>query len=200
MVRLYTLLTTLMCLGNTAQAGPIYRYQSEGVTVITNIPRGERKSFKIEDQGGVIRVTAHSYGSSSRAKIKQKGQQYSSFIQEACSKYQVSPILAWAIMAAESNFDPAAVSSKGAVGLMQLMPKTAKEMQVSDLFDPKENIFGGIRYLRLLSDLFKGDLVKVIAAYNAGPGAVSRAGGIPSIEETEDYVSRVMRFYRMRLE
>jgi soluble lytic murein transglycosylase-like protein len=188
---------TLTCLG-TAQAGPIYRYQSEGVTVITNIPRGERIPYKIEDQGGVVRVTAHSSNLSTH--VKQKGQQYSFFIQEACSKYRVSPILAWAIMAAESNFDPAAVSSKGAVGLMQLMPKTAKEMQVSDLFDPKENIFGGIRYLRLLSDLFSGDLVKVIAAYNAGPGAVSRAGGIPSIEETEDYVSRVMRFYRMRLE
>jgi soluble lytic murein transglycosylase-like protein len=99
-------------------------------------------------------------------------------------------------MAVESNFDPAAVSGKGATGLMQLMPGTARDMYVLDVYDPGQNIEGGARYLRHLHDQFDNDLVKVLAAYNAGPAAVRRSGGgVPPIRETQDYVRKVLTLY-----
>ncbi len=99
-------------------------------------------------------------------------------------------------MHAESNFDPNAVSPKGACGLMQLMPATATEMYVKDIFDEKENIEGGVRYLRVLANQFDGDMVKMIAAYNAGPDAVRKYGGeMPPYEETQEYVRKVLQLY-----
>ena len=98
-------------------------------------------------------------------------------------------------MAAESNFNPRAVSPKGALGLMQLMPDTATEMFVADVFDPRQNILGGVRYLRVLANMFNGDMVQLVAAYNAGPGAVKAAAGIPALAETQEYVKRVLRLY-----
>ena len=98
-----------------------------------------------------------------------------------------------AVMAVESNFDPRAVSEKGAMGLMQLMPVTAREMFVSDPFDPAQNIEGGARYLRVLANQYAGDPLRTLAAYNAGPDAVRRAGGdVPDIPETRAYVRRVV--------
>ncbi len=100
-------------------------------------------------------------------------------------------------MAVESNFDPAAVSEKGAMGLMQLMPMTAREMFVQDPFDPAQNIEGGARYLRILANQYGGDPLKTLAAYNAGPDAVRRAGeDVPNIPETRAYVRRVLDLYR----
>ena len=99
-------------------------------------------------------------------------------------------------MSVESNFDHRAVSEKGAMGLMQLMPGTAKEMYVSDAWDPSQNIEGGARYLRILANQYQGDLVKTLAAYNAGPEAVRRAGGeVPNIPETREYVRKVVALY-----
>src|SRR4029077_18999062 len=96
----------------------------------------------------------------------------------------------------ESGYDAAAVSSVGARGLMQLMPDTAERMQVRDIFDPRENIFGGVRYLRILANLFNGDLQLTLAGYNAGEGAVTKYGGIPPYAETQDYVVRVLDYYQ----
>ncbi len=121
---------------------------------------------------------------------------YDDHLREACERYRIPFAFARAIAAAESNFNPSAVSHAGAMGLMQLMPATAVSMYVDDAFDPRENIHGGVRYLRVLTNLFDGDLVKVIAAYNAGPDAVRRAGGIPNFEETKTYVQRVLALYR----
>lgn len=117
-------------------------------------------------------------------------------LREACERYRIPYALARAVLASESNFNPAAVSHAGAMGLMQLMPETALTMYVDDILDPRENIHGGVRYLRVLTNEFDGDLVKVVAAYNAGPGAVKRAGGIPNIAETREYVKRVLRLYK----
>ena len=101
-----------------------------------------------------------------------------------------------AVMAAESNFDPGAVSHKGATGLMQLMPETARDMYVYDIFDPAQNIEGGARYLRQLLDQFAGDMKLVLAAYNAGPERVRRSGGaVPAIPETQAYVRKVLGLY-----
>lgn len=111
-------------------------------------------------------------------------------------KYNLPAPLIRAVIVAESNFDPFAVSHAGAQGLMQLMPKTAEEMFVADTFDPIQNISGGARYLRILANMFNGDLVKTLAAYNAGPSAVKRAGGVPNYKETKEYVERVVRLFK----
>ena len=110
-------------------------------------------------------------------------------------RYNIDPNLIKAIIRAESGFDRYAVSRKGAQGLMQLMPDTAREMRVSDPFDPGQNIAGGVRYLRKLLKMFNGNLVLSLAAYNAGPGKVEKAGGVPRINETRRYIQRVLNYY-----
>ena len=116
-------------------------------------------------------------------------------IREASREYGVSEDLIWSVIKAESNFDPLAVSRAGAKGLMQLMPGTAKEVGVRDIFDIRENIFGGVKYLKGLLDRFGGDIELSLASYNAGMNRVMRAGGIPEIRETKEYVERVIRSY-----
>ena len=105
---------------------------------------------------------------------------------------QLSPRLVHSVIQAESNYDPNAVSPKGAQGLMQLIPSTARRFGVSDVFDPADNIQGGARYLKYLLGLYKGDEALALAAYNAGEGAVSRYGGVPPFPETQDYVAKVL--------
>jgi len=115
-------------------------------------------------------------------------------IRRTARKYRVDPHLVKAVVAAESNFDVLAVSAKGAQGLMQLMPATAREMGVRKPFKPSENIRGGVKYLRTLLDRYASISI-AIAAYNAGPVAVDRYGGIPPFPETQAYVKRVLRYY-----
>jgi soluble lytic murein transglycosylase-like protein len=100
-----------------------------------------------------------------------------------------------AVIKVESNFNPHAVSRKGAMGLMQLMPSTARSLQVGNPFDARENVDGGVRHLRQLLENFGGDVTKSVAAYNAGAGAVTRNGGVPPYAETQDYVRRVNQLY-----
>ncbi len=115
-------------------------------------------------------------------------------IDKAALKYNLSPDLIRAVIKAESDFQVKAESSAGARGLMQLMPATAKELGVKDLFDIDQNIDGGTRYLRSMLDRFENDIRKALAAYNAGPGTVERFGGrVPPYRETRDYVERVLR-------
>lgn len=120
-------------------------------------------------------------------------QTINAFIQAAATEHGVDPLLIKAIIKAESNFDPAAVSPKGAQGLMQLMPATAKDLQVADPFDPQENITGGTRYLRNMLDNYEWDIELSLAAYNAGPGKVKNT--IPNIPETRMYIAKVLKNY-----
>src|SRR5262249_45486606 len=109
--------------------------------------------------------------------------------------YGVDPELIVAVMKTEANFNRWAVSPKGALGLMQLIPETGRRFGVRDCFDPKQNIEGGVRYLRFLLDKFDGNLELSLAAYNAGENAVQRFGRIPPIPETQDYVRRIRAIY-----
>jgi soluble lytic murein transglycosylase-like protein len=113
---------------------------------------------------------------------------------EASAKAQeIQPELLRAVMERESGFRPCAVSSKGAQGLMQLMPDTARDLGVTDPFDPKESVSAGARFLKQLMERYKGDLSKTLGAYNAGPAAVDQAGGLPDIQETREYVEAIMK-------
>ena len=120
---------------------------------------------------------------------------YGKFIRTAAERYSLDPELIRAIIKVESDFNPYAVSAKGAMGLMQLMPGTAREMQVDAPFEAEENIMGGSRYLRKLLNLFDGDLRLCLAAYNSGPNRVLEKGAIPEITETKQYVEKVLRAY-----
>jgi len=116
-------------------------------------------------------------------------------VQEAADRHQVDPALVIAMIEAESSWNPRAVSPKGALGLMQLVPATAERFSVGDVFDPAQNIEGGVKYLRWLLERYNGDLEKTLAAYNAGEGAVDRAGGVPNYAETRAYVRKVSDTY-----
>ena len=119
---------------------------------------------------------------------------YDEIIQEAADAYAMDPALIRAVMAAESAFHPFAVSRTGAEGLMQLMPELSNEMGVSNAFDPRENIMGGVRYLKRLLDYHRGDLDLALASYNAGPANVERYGGVPPFRETKNYIKTVRQF------
>jgi soluble lytic murein transglycosylase-like protein len=121
---------------------------------------------------------------------------FDEYIRQASALYQIPEPLVRAVIKVESDYDPRAVSYAGARGLMQLMPETAARMQVKDINDPRENIFGGVRYLRVLANMFNGDLELSVAGYNAGENAVMQYGGIPPYAQTRDYVVKVTKFYR----
>lgn len=121
---------------------------------------------------------------------------YDEHIRQAAALYQIPEQLVRAVIKVESDYDPRAVSYAGARGLMQLMPETAERLGVRDIHDPRENIFGGVRYLRVLANMFNGNLELTVAAYNAGEHAVIQHGGIPPYAQTRDYVVQVTRFYR----
>lgn len=112
------------------------------------------------------------------------------------AKYGVDESLVRAVIRMESGGQTAAVSPKGAMGIMQLMPGTARMLGVEDPFDPAQNLEGGIKYLSQLSDKYQGDMTKTLAAYNAGPGRVDAYGGIPPFAETQNYVKNVLAMYR----
>jgi len=119
---------------------------------------------------------------------------YEQLIDSAAQKYGIDPAVLKGLIKQESGFNPGAGSSAGAQGLTQLMPGTASAMGVSDLHDPAQSIDGGAHYLKMQLDRFGGDYSKALAAYNAGPGAVQRYGGVPPYSETQNYVKNVLAF------
>jgi len=125
---------------------------------------------------------------------------FDKIIREAAKYYRLPPALIKALIAAESSFNPKAISPAGAIGLMQLMPATAKAMHINNPFSPRQSIYGGTRYIRTLANQFNGNLVPTIASYNAGPGAVKKYGGVPPYTETQQYVEKVLKIYRYYLE
>ena len=118
------------------------------------------------------------------------------YVDRYCKAHSMSPALVHAIIKAESDGRRTAVSSKGAKGVMQLMPFTSRQLNVNDPFDPIENVEGGIKYLKELLATFDGNVTHAVAAYNAGPAAVKKYGGVPPYKETRQYVQRVLSLYR----
>jgi hypothetical protein len=162
--------------------------------------------YECRDPHGAILFTDTPTRSGCRILIGQKGQgellrsfspsRFDDIILSASGRYGVDPDLVRAVIKAESDFNAGARSHKGAQGLMQLMPETARLYNVSNVYDPEENVDGGVRHLRWLLDFYQGDLQLSLAAYNAGIQAVERYGGIPPYSETREYIRRVLAHHK----
>jgi hypothetical protein len=172
----------LITLASSARAQVYTRRGKDGVIEATNIPDSQDFRLTYPGKGTLI----HSRG----FRGFYNGE-YDRHILDAASVYGVAADLVRAVIQVESEFDRMAVSSKGAQGLMQLMPFTARRFGVADPFDPRQNIFAGVQYLRLLMDLFQGDVGLALAGYNAGENAVARYKGIPPYKETQNYVRKI---------
>lgn len=174
----------LMCifLDEIMAYAEIYIYVDErGVTHLTNIPP-QREDVKVIPE----RQSNNKYA------------YYQQIINDLSRKYDIDPSLVMAVIEVESNWDTMAVSRRGAMGLMQLMPSTISALDIKDPFNPEENIEGGIRYLRYLLDKFDGDLRLSLAAYNAGPKTIENHKDVPPIPETEQFVEQVLTLYNNR--
>jgi soluble lytic murein transglycosylase len=160
----------------------IYMYVDEhGVMHFTNAPTSNRYQLYMKDNSAGLFFSEN---------------KYDHYIRLASDTYGVPFSLVKSVIQVESNFNRLAVSRKGAQGLMQIMPETAKVLKVYDPFDPWENIMGGTRYLKNLLERFNGDLKMALAGYNAGPEVVERHKGIPPYRETEQYVEKVLKYYK----
>jgi len=161
----------------------IYMYiDIEGVLHFTNTPTSSKYKIYIKEK-------------SRRSSNIHSTDKYDRLIEEASKRHGVLFPLIKAVIKAESDFDPRAVSKAGALGLMQIMPKNVNALKISDPFNPLENIMGGTRYFKQLIDKYEGKLQLALAAYNAGPSMVDYYNGIPPIKETENYVKRVMKYF-----
>jgi soluble lytic murein transglycosylase-like protein len=199
------------CLGASAASAEFYRYVDEqGVVHLTDSPADRRYSKYrpiLHGSGKGINIIARLEArrrherdrevvvANAAARSRPDPGAYDALIQQVAGRYQVPAALVKAVMKTESNFQRTAVSRKGALGLMQLMPETAQDLGVSDPFSAEDNVWGGTRYLRGMMDRY-GDWKHALAAYNAGPGAVDQYGGIPPYPETREYVERVLHYYR----
>lgn len=179
-----------LCVVSTLANADIYRYEDdEGIVHFTDAPTDKRFKVFMRDLKKDREL---------RTKLKYAGSvnpaEYEQLIKDCSQKYGVNASLVKAVIHAESGYNPNALSHKGASGLMQLMPQTAKSLKVADRFNPKDNVEGGVKYLRFLLDTFKGDVSLALAAYNAGLNNVARYGGIPPFNETRTYVNRVLAY------
>jgi soluble lytic murein transglycosylase-like protein len=176
--------------------GDIYWFTDEnGVVHFSNVPTDKRYVPFITSDGSSAKKTASGAGARrSQAIVKM---QYRLAIEEIARTYALESALIHAVVAVESAYNPAAVSKKGAAGLMQLMPETAQRYGVADRFDPVQNLHGGARYLNDLLKMFNGNLSLTLAAYNAGENNVIKYGHqIPPFQETRAYVPKVLNLYR----
>lgn len=194
------------CISFEPAVADIYQYTDDnGVIHFSNVGAGHGKKYrkiktepKREQAALSMRRTVSSPDRSSSPGAKEAKdvpQSYLDIINTSCGRHGVDPALVHAIVKVESDFNPFAMSRKGAMGLMQLMPQTAFDMKVRDTFNPGENIDGGVKYLRYLIDRYEGNLTLALAAYNSGETAVKKWGTIPPFPETKNYVQRVLKLY-----
>ena len=192
-LRFGILATTLATLSGGAWGAMFVFELKDGSRIVTDHPLNDPNARLIRRAGapdGVGHLLAH------RAIVipTRDPASYDGLIRRAAVTHDVDASLVKAVVHAESGFNPNAVSRVGASGLMQLMPATARRYGVQDIFDPAQNVAGGVRYLRDLLRMFKNDTRLAVAAYNAGEGAVLRYRGVPPYEETRDYVTKVLQF------
>jgi soluble lytic murein transglycosylase-like protein len=186
----------------TAAPADIYRHQDDdGVIHFTNVPNDNRYRLFLREYEKTNRQTP--LKKASYKGLPPLAPSYASYmpdlenhVAEAAKFYDLDQKLIKAVIQVESNYNPLARSPKGAQGLMQLMPGTARDLEVTDPYNPRQNIIGGSRYLRYLLDLFNNDVALALAAYNAGPERVNQYRGIPPYMETRSYVEKVMRKYQ----
>ena len=202
---LLLVLSTLALSPRAAAAGELCAYKdAEGTWTFSNVAVGAKckKRMKLPSQ----RPTVIRLGPSSSRDAQKDAtnelkalllmpEAYKQHLRRAAEAYKLPVELLHAVLVVESAARADALSSEGAMGLMQLMPGTAREMFVSDVWEPEQNIDGGARYLRVLANQYDGDLLLTLAAYNAGPEAVRRAGGVPNYPETREYVRKVLALY-----
>lgn len=182
----------------------IYAVFVASVFNIFSIDYGFADIYKYIDSNGVLHFTNAPTSSNYRLYLKENPaaslpvritRQYESIITEASERHGIEASLLKAIIKVESDYNPRAVSKKGARGLMQIMPETMKALKIANAFDPWENIMGGARYFKQLFRRYNGKLPLALAAYNAGPTLVDRFGSIPPIRETEEYVEKVIKYF-----
>ena len=183
--------------GSFPAQADIYSYRDEnGVLNFTNI-RPNDPQYKVrvayKDPKSAVRPSAVSYSDGNDTSTMTLPPRLDAIVNQAADDYAMDKALVQAVIHVESAFNTRAVSSKGASGLMQLMPETARRYGVRDIFDPEQNIMGGVRYLRDLLETFGYNLRLALAAYNAGENSVQRYGGIPPFPETVNYVNRVLK-------
>lgn len=181
-------IAALILLSTSAAQAQIYtRQNANGVVEATNVPGSSLDGYRLTYVGKGTLIHSRGFQGSYSG-------EFDPDIVDAAALHQLSPNLVKAVIRAESAFDQWAVSSKGAQGLMQLMPPTARRFGVSDPFNARQNIFAGAQYLRILLDMFGGDVSLALAGYNAGENAVRRHGGIPPYRETRNYVQKIQGF------
>lgn len=204
------LLTAALLFPGLASA-ELYKYQtSTGEIVISTTKRSDLKLVEVVSSSGKTRKVStaskpkkttstadanHTPNPSNDVARDKRESAFDDIIREASAAYDVPFGFVKAVIRVESNFQPNAISHAGAMGLMQLMPRTAASLNVTDAFDPRQNIFGGAKFLRILIDRYDGDINLILAAYNAGDAAVARYDGIP-YPKTRGYVASVFRWYQ----
>jgi len=196
-MKIRLLLVLVLAISAGIAHADIYRYvDADGTVHFTNVPQDSRFKVYLKEKRTPDPVT-DTLASEIRHYDDKDRARYAKPIQDAAKATRLEPALIHAVISAESGYNPLARSRKGAAGLMQLMPETAKRYGVKNRLDPAQSISGGARYLRDLMQMFNNDLQLVAAAYNAGENAVLRAGNrIPPYQETMTYVPRVMTYYK----
>ncbi len=192
-----TLPVFFLCLFAAPAAADIYQCRdADGTIEFTNVTQGRGCRLVVRESDTRARARGAALPRRRRGTPSlDRHRRWDGYIREAAALYQLPEAFLRAVMKVESDFVADVVSHAGAMGLMQLMPRTAASMGVRDPFDPRQNVLGGARYLRILANLFSGDLVLTVAAYNAGEGAVMRHRGVPPYAETQRYVRRVLGHY-----
>jgi soluble lytic murein transglycosylase-like protein len=181
---------------------PLIRRIGLTIAAILSVHSAAIAEIRLEERDGVLYVTnveprqavvAPQVAPQIERSVPRPPAPYADLIRAAAARHGLAPELVESVVRAESNFNASAVSPKGARGLMQLMPTTAAQLGVRNVFDVRQNIEGGVRHLRYLVDRYGGNLTLALAAYNAGVDAVARHGGVPPYEETRAYVARILR-------